>query len=192
MGMPLPRLLSLQVAEPKVLQTEHGPLRTALLKQGVEGAIELRSRGLAGDGCADLTFHGHIDQALCVYPSEHYAWWQSLLKWSPELLVPGSFGENFTVEGMLEDSVQVEDRYRVGSAVVQVSKPRRPCRTLNKVWGDAYMAARMGRHGRTGWYMQVVSAGIVEAGQRFHLLERNPQALTIAEAWKSMDKYADL
>ncbi|MCP4093763.1 MAG: MOSC domain-containing protein [Planctomycetes bacterium] len=183
--MLVPSLLSLQVAIPCQVQTPNGPLRTALAKQPVTERIALGPRALAGDGCADLVHHGLIDQAVCVYPQEHYQWWREHLGLNEDHFPYGSFGENFTVAGQTEESAYLGDRYRIGTAVVEITKPRQPCSTLNKVWGEPQLAAQMGRRALTGWYLRVLEPGQVQAGDLFELLDRSAKALSVAEDWKS-------
>jgi MOSC domain-containing protein YiiM len=184
--MLVPSLLSVQVALPCEVQTSHGPLRTGLVKQSVQVPVRLGRRALAGDGCADLLRHGLEDQAVCVYPAAHYPQWREFFGFGAEHFPHGSFGENFTVAGQVEESARVGDRYRVGTAVVEVTKPRRPCATLNEVWGEPRLAAQMGRRGLTGWYLRVLEVGIVQAGDAFELLRRDADAPTVADAWREM------
>ena len=183
--MLVPSLLSLQVAIPCEMQTASGPLRTALAKQPVAGSVALGKRALAGDGCADLVHHGLEDQAVCVYPADHYAFWREFFGFGADHFPFGSFGENFTIAGQVEDSAYIGDRYRIGTAVVEITKPRQPCRTLNLVWEQSQLAAQMGRRGLTGWYLRVIEAGTVQSGDLFELLDRCANALSVADDWKA-------
>lgn len=185
--MLVPSLLSVQVAIPCEVQTASGPLRTGLVKQPVAGEIHLGLRALDGDGCADLVHHALEDQAVCVYPAAHYAWWREFLQLDETNLPHGSFGENFTIAGQVEENAYVGDRYRVGSAVVEITKPRQPCSTLNQVWGVARMAAQMGRRNLTGWYLRVLEEGTLKAGAPFELLKRHADAPTVLEAWRKVE-----
>ncbi len=185
--MLVPSLLSVQVGMPCEVQTADGPLRTGLVKQPVSGQVFLGARALDGDGCADLVHHGLEDQGVCVYPAEHYLWWREFLQLDEVNFPFGSFGENFTVAGQVEASAYVGDRYRVGTAMVEITKPRRPCATLNKVWGVNQIAAQMGRQDKIGWYLRVLETGKVQAGDSFELLDRDAGAVNIVDAWHDMD-----
>ncbi|PCJ53421.1 MAG: hypothetical protein COA70_08980 [Planctomycetota bacterium] len=147
-------------------------------------------RVLEGDGCADLVHHALEDQAICVMPVIHYPWWQEQLSLSPEEFPWGSFGENFAVAGQDESNVHIGDVYRIGEAEVEVTKPRVPCSTLNKVWGRNDMVALMGREGLTGWYLRVLKAGMVAANQELELLQRKPEALTVLQTWETQYRKA--
>ena len=82
--------------------------------------IKLRRRlDLDGDKQADLRVHGGIDKAVYAYPSEHYDYWKKwLLLPDTKALAWGTFGENFTTEGLLEDRVNIGDIFRIGSSQV--------------------------------------------------------------------------
>lgn len=184
------RLHSLQVSLPVEVETAAGNLRTGLRKSAVQGPILLGPRALEGDGCGDLSCHGLEDQAVCVLPLEHYAFWREELRLDADAFPCGSFGDNFTVSGQAEADVHLGDRWRVGEAEVEVTKPRAPCSTLNKVWGHVTLAALMGRRGMTGWYLRVLRPGQVEAGQPMELLWRDADALSVAQAWDRKRKAA--
>jgi len=178
------RTLSIQLAQPTDVPTAEGPFRTAMLKQAVDGPVMLEKRGLAGDGWANLEYHGHEDQAICVYPSRHFADLATELG-LPELGA-GGFGDNFTVAGIDEESALVGAHYRVGEALVEVTKPRSPCSTLNRVWGNSKLAAAIGRSARTGWYLRVLEAGVVQAGDAWQLVQPAPEgARSIAQSWRN-------
>ncbi|MHC4823041.1 MAG: MOSC domain-containing protein [Planctomycetota bacterium] len=178
------RLHSLQVALPEAVAVAEGTLRTGMRKTAVSGPVFLGLRALDGDGCADLEHHGLEEQAVCVMPRKHYAFWREELGLSEQEFPLGSFGDNFTVDGQTEEDIRIGDRWRIGEAEVEVTMPRAPCSTLNRVWGNRQFAAIMGRRGITGWYLRVLRPGMVEAGVEMELLERDPEAPTVAEAWR--------
>ena len=98
---------------------------TGIYKQPVKGKLALRTLNLDGDEQADLTVHGGKDKALYVYASEHYPHWQKEL---PDMELPyGMFGENLTTKCMLEENVCIGDQFKIGTAIVRVTQPRRPC-----------------------------------------------------------------
>ncbi|MDA0667896.1 MAG: MOSC domain-containing protein [Planctomycetota bacterium] len=178
-------LLALLAALPAEIETPGGPLRTGMRKQPLLQPTQLGLRALEGDGCEDLVHHGLEDQAVCVMPVKHYAWWRTELNLDPEAFPLGSFGENFAVDGQDETTVLVGNIYRIGHAEVEVTKPRVPCSTLNKVWGRNDMAALMGRAGLTGWYLRVLKPGLVTAGQKLELLHEEPAGISVLDTWKT-------
>src|SRR3954464_8457181 len=134
------RLISVNVARPRLRMWRGEPVSTGIFKEPVAGRVTLRTLNLDGDRQADLTVHGGPAKAVYAYPSEHYPFWRSEL---PGMELPwGMFGENFTTEGMFETTVNVGDRFRVGMAEVQVTQPRMPCYKLGLKFGRSDMLKR--------------------------------------------------
>ena len=155
------------------------PVSTGIFKEPVEGPVILRQLNLDGDRQADLTVHGGLTKAVYVYPSEHYAFWKHEL---PGIdLSPGSFGENFTTSGLHEDEVNVGDKFRVGSALVRVTEPRMPCYKLGIRFGRPDIIKKFLTSQRTGFYLSVLQEGEVGAGDEIELIERDKQAVRIAD-----------
>jgi MOSC domain-containing protein YiiM len=180
------QLISLQVGLPQQLGTagddtpSHSPWTSGIVKSSVQGDVWLGVLNLAGDGQADLQHHGGLHKAICLYPVEHYPYWQATLHWDN---VPyGAFGENFTTAGLLEDTICIGDSFRVGQAIVQVSQPRQPCWKLARRWGIKDLALQVQESGRTGWYFRVLQEGVVRAGETMTLLERPYPQWTVTTA----------
>ncbi len=126
-----------------------------------------------------LRLHGGAAKAVYVYPSEHYSYWRSQL---PEVdLHWGAFGENFTTEGLLEDQVQIGDRFRAGSAEFLVTQPRMPCFKLGIRFDRQDMVKRFLDSKRTGFYLAVIGEGDVEAGDPIEFTEQQVNGVTISE-----------
>ena len=180
------QLISIQAGLPQTYATQAdiGPAETtwttAFSKRPVSGPVWVGGNNLAGDGQANTKTHGGLEKAVCVYPLEHYAYWQEHL--GLPNLVYGAFAENFTTRGWLEPEVCVGDIFACGEAVVQVSQPRPPCWRLARWWRVKDFAVRMEQTGRTGWYLRVIKEGYVEPGARIELIERSYPAWSIAVA----------
>lgn len=176
------KLVSVNVGMPRLLAWAGATFKTGIFKHPVQDRVMLRTTNLDGDRQADLSVHGGPNKAVYGYPSEHYAAWNAEL---PELLDParawGTFGENFTTEGLLETEVSVGDRYRVGSAVVRATTPRLPCYKLAAKFQRDDIIERFVLSGRCGFYFAVVEEGEVGAGDKLDLLGREDPTLTIAE-----------
>jgi MOSC domain-containing protein YiiM len=151
--------------------------RSAIFRAPVDGPLELGARGLAGDQVADTQNHGSPDQAICCHPLAHYAYWNERyqLAGSDRMLGAGGVGENWTIAGADESDVCIGDVFDVGTARVQVSAPRYPCtKQERKVGLKGFTNATMETL-RTGWYLRVVTPGVVQAGDRLALVMRpNP------------------
>src|SRR5918999_1959567 len=108
------KILSVNVGLPRKVLFNGQIITTAIFKDPVKGPIMLRKLNLDGDKQADLTVHGGMDKAVYSYPAEHYDYWR---KEFPNMnLVLGMFGENLTTEGLMEDTVNIGDEFRIGSA----------------------------------------------------------------------------
>lgn len=165
------KILSVNIAPVGALFIEQSGhnyrIATGIHKQPVEGPVTVNKLGLAGDEQADLTVHGGLDKAVYAYPSEHYAFWATqrlaALK-REEPLPPGSMGENLTLTGLLESDVWIGDRLHVGSTILEVTQPRQPCFKFNAKMGFSHAAKMMLQAGNSGFYLRVVQAGEVRAG----------------------------
>ena len=188
--MSSPILVSIQVSLPKVYGRPGAndwmdqPWQTGFYKEAVHGPRWLAQTNLAGDGQADLVNHGGSDKAVLAYASAHYPGWREQLD-RPDL-PHGAFGENFTVDGLTEDTVSIGDVYRLGTALVQVSQPRQPCWKLARRWRIKELPALVEHTGRTGWYLRVLEEGEVSPGQPLTLQDRPYPAWTVSRATRTM------
>ncbi|WP_027389145.1 MOSC domain-containing protein [Chrysiogenes arsenatis] len=146
---------------------------SAIAKQPIERTVNVTLTGLDGDQQADRRNHGGQEKALHHYPAEHYAAWRSEL---PEVihnrLVVGGFGENISTQGLTESNVCVGDRFRFGTALIEVSQARQPCWKLNIRFAHPSMSKLVQETGRTGWYYRVLEEGSVAPGDTITLFER--------------------
>ncbi len=134
------KLLSVNCGLPREVAWRGSTVLTSIYKNPVEGRVALRTVNLDGDRQSDLTVHGGKDKAVYCYPIEHYSYWQTELPGTG--LSYGAFGENFTVEGLHEDTVHIGDRLSVGSAELIVTQPRMPCYKLGIRFGSDDMVRR--------------------------------------------------
>jgi len=139
-------------------------------KDPAAGPVRLGKEGFDGDAQADRRYHGGPDMAALAYGAGHYPRWREELSW-PEL-GEGAFGENLPVEGADEESVCIGDVWRIGSAVLQVASPRKPCSKISRFWQKPELLKLVVQSGRTGFYFRVLEEGAVEAGNEVIVLER--------------------
>jgi MOSC domain-containing protein YiiM len=185
------RLLSLNVGLPREVVWHGMNVTTGIFKYPVEGRVALRKFNLDGDRQADLTVHGGEHKAVYCYPVEHYEFWKKEL---PSVDLPmGSFGENFTTEGLLEESVHLGDRFSVGSAEVIVTQPRMPCYKLGVRFQIDDMVKRFLASGRLGYYVAVTREGEVGAGDEIQVIAQDPNAVPVSEIMRLYvaKKYGD-
>ncbi len=173
------KLISINVSRPRIVVWHEQPVSTGIFKQPVDGKVMLRTLNLDGDRQADLTVHGGPTKAVYAYPAEHYDFWRREL---PEMTLPwGMFGENFTVEGFEEATLNIGDKFRVGEAEVMVTEPRMPCYKLGIKFGRSDILKRFLQSGRTGFYFSVLKQGMVGAGDEIELIARDTLGVTIAD-----------
>src|ERR1700731_4201285 len=137
---------------PKDVQWQSKIVPTGIWKETVEGPVMVRRLNLDGDGQGDLAGHGGEQRAVMVYQTESYDYWKSLL--GRNELLPGHFGENFTVNGMTDNEVCIGDRYRIGEAEFEVTQPRVTCYRVGLRLGEPELAALLVSHHRPGFYMR--------------------------------------
>ena len=173
------KILSLNVGLPREVTWQGKLVTTGIFKEPVNGPVMLRTLNLDGDRQADLTVHGGVDKAVYAYPSEHYGYWRAEL---PGVDLPwGVFGENFTSEGLLEETVYIGDRFRIGDAELVVTEPRMPCYKLGIKFGRADIIKRFLVSRRTGFYFAVAREGMVSAGDAVGFLGRDQQEISAAD-----------
>ena len=173
------KIISINVARPRLVEWNDQIVSTGIYKVQVEGRVMLRTLNLDGDRQADLTVHGGPTKAAYVYPGEHYSYWRDEL---PGTELPwGMFGENFTTEGLSESTVNIGDRFRLGSAEVMVTEPRMPCYKLGIKFGRSDIIRRFLASGRTGFYFSVQREGEVAAGDEIDLIARDENKVTVAD-----------
>ena len=173
------KLLSVNVGLPREVVADDRMVLTSIFKSPVPGRIPIRGHNLAGDQQSDPAVHGGRAKAVYAYPHEHYAFWREQL---PEMeLSAGQFGENLTIDGLLESDVHVGDRLRIGSAELVVTQPRMPCYKLGIRFGRADIVKRFLESRRSGFYLQVASEGEVGAGDTIYIVDRHPAAVSIPE-----------
>ncbi|MFN0150089.1 MAG: MOSC domain-containing protein [bacterium] len=161
------RVLSVNVAQSRVVDWRGREITTAFFKEPVAGPVIARALGLDGDAQADPRVHGGPRKAVYAYPSEHYAYWRAALG---EIdLPPGSFGENLTVAALDESRLRTGDVLAIGGARFAVTQPRYPCAKLAMRFGDPAMVERFLDAGRSGFYLAVLDEGAVEAGDAIAL-----------------------
>ncbi|HXA00301.1 MAG TPA: MOSC domain-containing protein [Candidatus Dormibacteraeota bacterium] len=173
------KLLSVNVGLPREVVWHGRQVTTGIFKEPVRGRIKLRRLNLEGDAQADLNVHGGKDKAVYCYQRQHYDFWKREL--AGHDLPMGVFGENFTLDGLFEDSIHLGDRFAIGTSQAVVTQPRMPCYKLGLRFQSDDMVKRFLASGRTGFYLAVVREGEVGAGDEMNLLSRDPNAVPVSE-----------
>jgi MOSC domain-containing protein YiiM len=177
-------VVSVNVGMPRTVVHEGRAVTTAIWKRPVAGRLAVRGVNLYGDEQADRSVHGGVDKAVYAYAREDYEWWGAEL--GTGALDAGTFGENLTVSGIDVNSAEVGERWRVGSALLEVSEPRFPCFKLGIRMGDPKFLKRFAAARRPGTYLRIIEEGELGAGDRIQVAHRPGHGVTIglfAEAY---------
>ena len=175
----LARLLSVNVGLPRDIEWKGRSVHTAVWKDPVRGRCRVRRLNLDGDGQGDLAGHGGEQRAVFVYQIESYGYWQEQLRRTD--FVHGQFGENFTIEGLTDDVVCIGDRYRIGTALFEVTQPRVTCYRVGIRMNEPRMPALLTSSGRPGFYFRVLQEGEVGAGDEIVKVGGAKERMTVVE-----------
>ena len=173
------RLLSVNVGLPRDIAWKGRTVHTGIWKTPVGGRCRVGRLNLDGDGQGDLAGHGGEQRAVFVYQIESYRYWQNQLKRTD--FVHGQFGENFTIEGLPDDSVCIGDRYQIGSALFEITQPRVTCYRVGIRMNEPRMPALLTSSGRPGFYFRVLQEGDVGAGDEIVKVGETKERMTVAE-----------
>ncbi|UPR56303.1 MOSC domain-containing protein [Vibrio sp. ED004] len=155
----------------KTVAFAHGA-NSAIDKQVLSERQHATELGFTNDEQGDPRFHGGIQKALHIYPSEHYPVWAEELGDKAIFQSAGAFGENISSMGITEESICLKDKVRIGSTLLEVSQGRMPCWKLNVRFQQNDMARRLQGTLRTGWYFRVLEEGDIGEGDEITLCER--------------------
>ena len=166
-------LLSVQTGRVAPLGPDKVP--SGIVKTPRDGGVQVTMLGLVGDEQADLTVHGGPEKAVYGYAASRYPLWAREFPALAERFTAGSMGENLTIAGLDESGICVGDVHAIGSALLQVCQPRRPCFKFALRHDNKLLPKAMVRLGFSGWYYRVLQPGSLRAGDRLALHQRpNP------------------
>ena len=176
------RVLAVCVAGAGLLDVPgRAPTRSAIDKRPVAGPVAVHRLGLAGDTQVNKKHHGGEGQAVYAYAQEDAD------HWSAELgrdLPAGRFGENLRTTGLDLTGAVIGERWRVGTALLEVTAPRTPCAKFQAYWGVPRLIQRFTRHGATGAYLRVLEQGEIRAGDPVEVVLRPDHAVTTGSAFR--------
>jgi MOSC domain-containing protein YiiM len=173
------RLLSVNVGLPRDVTWQGRTVHTAIWKTPIDGPRLVRRLNVDGDAQGDPKGHGGERRAVFVYQMDSYRYWQEHLGRSD--FVYGQFGENFTVDGLLDKEVCVGDRYRIGGALFEVTQPRVTCYRVGIRLNEPDMPALLVKHGRPGFYFRVLDEGEVKAGDEITQVASGTERMSVFE-----------
>lgn len=185
----MPQLISVQLGQARRVRIGERQILTAFHKTPVSGSVAVGRLGLVGDEQADLSVHGGLEKAVYAYPSEHHAFWRQARQAAgvagiDDALPPGSFGENLSLQGLLEQDVWVGDRLVFPGCELTVSAPREPCHKFNAAMGFSQASRQMALSGFCGFYLSVSAPGSLAAGDPVRLVP-GPRHMGIPERFSA-------
>lgn len=170
-------VLSVNVGRPVEIGMRKGrPVASAIVKAPVAGRVRAEGVNLVGDEQADRRVHGGPDKAVYAYAREDSDWWASELGAEVH---DGAFGENLTTVGVDCTNAVIGERWRIGTALLEVCQPRQPCFKLGLRFGDPQMLKRFALASRPGAYLRIVEEGELGAGDAVELVDRPDHGVTI-------------
>jgi MOSC domain-containing protein YiiM len=193
----MPVVLSLNIAQ-KTMPVDYAQKgATGIDKRPVEGPLQVSPQGpkgtgasgIAGDTIADLNHHGGEHQAVYGYAREDLDWWQAQLGAD---LHNGQFGENLTTQGIDQTHALIGERWRVGTALLEVTAPRIPCRTFAGFLGQRGWVKRFTQAGRPGAYFRVLEAGLIAPGDEIAVVHRPDHDVTVEMFFRAVLTEAEL
>ncbi|MGY1770772.1 MOSC domain-containing protein [Blastococcus sp. SYSU D00813] len=158
------------------------PQRTGIDKRPVPGRVAVHPLGLDGDVQVNRRYHGGEGQAVYAYAQEDADWWAAELDRD---LPPGRFGENLRTSGLDLTGAVLGERWRVGTALLQVTDCRIPCANFERFWGVPQLVKRFTRHGAPGAYLRVLETGDVGPGDLVEVLDRPDHGVTVGTAFRA-------
>jgi ferredoxin-NADP reductase/MOSC domain-containing protein YiiM len=172
-------VLSVNVGLPKDVEWSGRTVYTGVWKQPVDGPVTLRRLNFDGDGQGDTAGHGGEQRAVLVYQIDSYRYWQK--HFGRDDFEYGQFGENLTVDGLPDDEVCIGDRYRIGTAELEVTQPRVTCYRVGLRMGEPELPALLVSHHRPGFYCRVITEGAITAGDPIVKTATGPGALSVSD-----------
>lgn len=185
--------------QPVVRSVNIGGARSGIRPRGGDTAIDKRpvasievrdpgpkrgglGSGVLGDDVVSRKHHGGSFQAVYAVAREELDWWGAELGRD---LRDGMFGENLTTLGLDVDGAVVGERWRIGSALLEVTGPRIPCATFAAWMGERGWVRRFTERGRTGAYLAVIEPGVLSAGDTVEVVGRPDHGVSVPEVFRA-------
>ena len=175
------KLLSINVGKERQQQRKDYVETTGIYKLPMDGPVEIKSLGIEGDAICDTKNHGGPDQALYLYGSADYAYWEQEIG---KELAPGTFGDNLTISDLESATFNVGDFIHVGEVTLQVTSPRIPCGTFATRMGDPQWVKKFRHAERPGLYVRVVREGVIQAGDPVTIEKYSGETVSIVQMYR--------
>ncbi|WP_413364407.1 MOSC domain-containing protein [Lysinibacillus sp. 3P01SB] len=172
------KIINLAVGKPKEYNWNDKKELSGIGKSTVQ-AFEVERTGIVGDDVANHKFHGGPDRVVCLYPFEHYAYWEE--EFQKKLILP-AFGENLTATGMTEEQVCIGDIYKIGDTILQITQGRVPCVTISNYNEEKQFLKKVIETNLTGYFFRVLEEGTIMFDSEITLLEKHSKEISVSFA----------
>jgi len=177
------KVLSVNIGKKKIINYKGRIIETGIFKYPVSHSIFLNIEEVKNDVIIDRKHHGGIDQAVYGYSEDHYNEWK--LKYPDLEWQYGMFGENLTISNLEETIIHVGNTYKLGTAKLEVTKPRQPCMKLGLRFGTQKILKDFWNSSKSGIYFKILQTGNVNVGDELILISNKNEAPTIAEVYNT-------
>ena len=174
-------VISTNIGERKTIVFNGKELETGIYKYSVNNPIYLGKTDVMNDNVIDRRYHGGLDKACYLYPSENYEFWKE--QFSGLKMEWGMFGENLTTLGLIESDVRIGSIYQIGEALVQVTQPRQPCFKLGIRFNNAKVVKLFSNSPYPGIYVRILKEGYVKTGDSIQLIEYMSNSLSLVDVF---------
>ncbi len=174
---------SVNIGEKRVVNYKGKIVETGIFKSPVNASIFLGEEDVVNDAVIDRRYHGGVEKAVYAYSEQHYEYWKALypnLDWNY-----GMFGENLTISNFEETAIYVGSQYKLGEAIIEVTKPREPCSKLGIVFGTQKVVKQFWNSTKSGVYFKVLQTGNVNKGDALILLKKAENTPSISEVFET-------
>ena len=178
------RVIATNTGKPTIINWRGKEVTTGIFKYPTNEPIHLGKEDVVNDAVIDRKHHGGIDKACYLFSADTYSYWKELypdLDWNW-----GMFGENITIEGFDEKEINIGDILKIGSATVQVTKPRQPCFKLGIRFNNQKILKDFIQYAHPGTYIKVITEGEISKNDEVTIVEKKPENLTVQDAFKAV------
>ena len=172
------KIINLAIGKPKEYNWNNRKEVSAIGKSAVQ-AFKVERFGIVDDDVANHKFHGGPDRVVCMYPFEHYSYWEE--EFQRKLSLP-AFGENITATGMTEEQVCIGDIYKIGDTILQVTQGRVPCVTISNYNEEKGFLKKVIDTTLTGYFFRVLEEGTIMLDSEITLLEKHEKEISVSFA----------
>ncbi|MFD0824722.1 MOSC domain-containing protein [Neobacillus sp. M.A.Huq-85] len=172
------KIINLAVGKPKEYNWNNKKELSGIGKSSVQ-AFEVKKSGIVGDDVANHQFHGGPDRVVCLYPFEHYTYWEEVFQ--KKLILP-AFGENITATGMTEEQVCIGDIYKIGDSILQITQGRVPCVTISNYNEEKQLLKKVIETTQTGYFFRILEEGTIKFDSEINLVEKHSKEISVSFA----------